>query len=132
LFHDAVDAGADIVVTHGPHVLRGIEIYNGKPIFYGLGSLFFELGRDWPREWFDSAVAVSEFRGGRVAEVRLYPIVLGAPVEARARLEQGVPHLATGADARRVLEALQRASQRYGTRIQIEGAVGIIRPTPAR
>jgi len=37
-----VEAGADIVVGHGPHVLRGIEIYQGKPIFYSLGDFIFE------------------------------------------------------------------------------------------
>jgi poly-gamma-glutamate capsule biosynthesis protein CapA/YwtB (metallophosphatase superfamily) len=34
----AVDAGADAVVGHGMHVTAGIEIYKGKPIFYGLGN----------------------------------------------------------------------------------------------
>ena len=33
-----IDAGADIIVGHGPHLLRGMEIYNGKPIFYSLGN----------------------------------------------------------------------------------------------
>ena len=37
-----IDAGADAVVGHGPHVLRGIEIYRGKPIFYSLGNFLFE------------------------------------------------------------------------------------------
>lgn len=37
-----VDAGADVVVGHGPHVLRGIEIYRGKPIFYSLGNFIFQ------------------------------------------------------------------------------------------
>jgi poly-gamma-glutamate capsule biosynthesis protein CapA/YwtB (metallophosphatase superfamily) len=40
--HAAIDAGADIFVAHGPHVLRGIEIYKGKPIFYSLGNFIFE------------------------------------------------------------------------------------------
>jgi poly-gamma-glutamate capsule biosynthesis protein CapA/YwtB (metallophosphatase superfamily) len=127
LFHDAIDAGADVVVTHGPHVLRGVEIYKNKPIFYGLGSLFFELGTDWRREWYDSVVAISEFRGGRVAEVRLYPIVLGTPEEKRARLDQGAPRLAVGENAQRILKALQRHSERYGTSIQIENGIGVIR-----
>ncbi|MEO7053899.1 MAG: CapA family protein, partial [Rhizomicrobium sp.] len=43
LFHAAIDAGADAVVRTGPHVLGGIEIYKGKPIFYSLGSLFFDF-----------------------------------------------------------------------------------------
>ena len=37
-----VDAGADMFVGHGPHVLRGIEIYKGKPILYSLGDFIFE------------------------------------------------------------------------------------------
>lgn len=34
----AVDAGADMVTGHGPHLLRGMEMYHGKPIFYSLGN----------------------------------------------------------------------------------------------
>jgi poly-gamma-glutamate capsule biosynthesis protein CapA/YwtB (metallophosphatase superfamily) len=37
-----IDAGADVVVGHGPHVLRGIEIYKGKPIFYSLSNFIFQ------------------------------------------------------------------------------------------
>ena len=37
--HACVDAGADVVSGHGPHVDRGIEVYKGKPIFYSLAHL---------------------------------------------------------------------------------------------
>ncbi len=40
--HAAIDAGADVFAGTGPHVLRGIEIYKGRPIFYSLGNFFFE------------------------------------------------------------------------------------------
>lgn len=40
--HAVVDAGADVVVGHGPHYLRGIEIYRGKPILYSLGDFMFQ------------------------------------------------------------------------------------------
>ncbi|MFC0407259.1 CapA family protein [Roseomonas elaeocarpi] len=33
-----IEAGADLVVGHGPHLLRGLEIHQGKPIFYSLGN----------------------------------------------------------------------------------------------
>jgi poly-gamma-glutamate capsule biosynthesis protein CapA/YwtB (metallophosphatase superfamily) len=36
--HAVVDAGADAVIGHGPHVLRGIEWYHGRPIAYSLGN----------------------------------------------------------------------------------------------
>jgi poly-gamma-glutamate capsule biosynthesis protein CapA/YwtB (metallophosphatase superfamily) len=37
-----VDAGADLFVGHGPHVLRGVEMYKGKPILYSLGDFIFQ------------------------------------------------------------------------------------------
>ena len=36
--HRVIEQGADLVVGHGPHLLRGMEIYQGKPIFYSLGN----------------------------------------------------------------------------------------------
>ncbi|MDM7996490.1 MAG: CapA family protein [Acidobacteriota bacterium] len=33
-----IDAGADIVIGHHAHILRGIEVYKGKPIYHGLGN----------------------------------------------------------------------------------------------
>jgi poly-gamma-glutamate synthesis protein (capsule biosynthesis protein) len=39
---EMIDAGADVFVGHGPHVLRGIEIYKGKPILYSLGDFIFQ------------------------------------------------------------------------------------------
>ena len=42
--HAAIDAGADIVIGHGPHYSLPVEVYRGKPIFYGLGSFSFHTG----------------------------------------------------------------------------------------
>jgi poly-gamma-glutamate capsule biosynthesis protein CapA/YwtB (metallophosphatase superfamily) len=41
--HRFIDAGADVFVGHGPHMLRGIEMYRGKPIFYSLGNFMFMI-----------------------------------------------------------------------------------------
>jgi len=41
----AIDAGADIVFGHHPHVIQGVELYRGKPIFFSLGNFAF----DWVR-----------------------------------------------------------------------------------
>lgn len=40
--HRCIDAGADAILGHGPHELRGIEIYKDKPIFYSLGNFIFQ------------------------------------------------------------------------------------------
>lgn len=42
--HAAIDAGADIVMGHGPHFSLPVEVYKGKPVFYGLGSFSFHTG----------------------------------------------------------------------------------------
>ena len=42
--HRAIDAGADLVIGHGPHYSLPIEVYKSKPIFYGLGSFSFHTG----------------------------------------------------------------------------------------
>jgi poly-gamma-glutamate synthesis protein (capsule biosynthesis protein) len=42
LAHQAVDAGADIIVGSHPHVMERIETYKGKPIFYSLGDFIFD------------------------------------------------------------------------------------------
>jgi poly-gamma-glutamate synthesis protein (capsule biosynthesis protein) len=135
LFRKAIDAGAAMVVRHGPHTLNGIEIYKGRPIFYSLGSLFFDFrgrrsyrvpgtGRTlhFPDHWFESAVATVRYRGGELVEVRLYPVM----IEVSPYPTNGLPLLATGADAQRILARLQLHSAPFGTQIRIEGDVGVI------
>ena len=56
--HAAIDAGADAIVGHGPHVLNGIEVYKGKPIIYSLGHYYMEIthdGKALPQFGFDRA-----------------------------------------------------------------------------
>jgi len=40
--HALIDAGADIIIGHHPHVVQGMEIYKNKPIFYSLGNFIFD------------------------------------------------------------------------------------------
>lgn len=160
-FHEAIDAGADVVTASGPHALRGIEIYKGKPIFYGLGVFIFRanviadqearteqyipaqprpdapavrtggygptgargvVGQD---DWNDGLIAATTFQDGKLKEVRLYPLdhQRAAPANARSPTR-----LADGEHARYILTQLQKFSAPYGTKISIEGSVGVIRP----
>ncbi|MET0239029.1 MAG: CapA family protein [Sphingobium sp.] len=136
LLRQAVDAGADMVVRTGPHVLNGIELYRGKPIFYGLGSLFFDFGgrRSYtapggqtitlPPLWYETVIPVVTFRDGKLNEVRLHP----ATIDPDAGPSVGLPRRAHGEAARRILTRLVDLSRPYGTVIRIEGDTGIIRP----
>ena len=40
--HSLIDAGADVIIGHHPHVVEGLEIYKSKPIFYSLGNFIFD------------------------------------------------------------------------------------------
>ena len=148
LAHQAIDIGADAFVGHGVQLLRGIEIYKGKPIFYGLGEFFREaqwtlpeqLGQvdanqQSPRQNFarnfggstqslESLVAVSRFQDGELVEVRLYPTELGAD-GPDSRL--GIPRIAPREKAQAILQRMQRLSRDFGTTIEIQESVGVIR-----
>lgn len=43
-----IDAGADIIIGHHPHVMQGMTLYKNKPIFWSLGNFIFD--QDWSPE----------------------------------------------------------------------------------
>lgn len=53
--HACIDAGVDAFLGHGPHILRGIEIYKNKPVFYSLGDFFIQNDcvERQPADFFD-------------------------------------------------------------------------------
>ncbi len=71
-----IDAGADVVAGHHPHVSQGVEIYNGGLIFYSLGNCVFG-GNHSPRETTALAARVTFYlEDGCLTrmESTLYPI----------------------------------------------------------
>jgi poly-gamma-glutamate synthesis protein (capsule biosynthesis protein) len=136
LFHAVIDAGADAVVRTGPHVLNGIEIYKGKPIFYSLGSLFFPFGQrrtfttaagetlTIPDESFETVVPVTSYEHGRVRDIRLYAVAINRSSDPAG----GSPFPAPPEQARRILERIKALSVPFGTVVRIENGVGIIEP----
>ncbi len=64
--HAAIDAGADIVIGHGPHYSLPVEVYQGKPIFYGLGSFSFHTGHGGRRhgDWIGMMAEIDAASGG--------------------------------------------------------------------
>jgi poly-gamma-glutamate synthesis protein (capsule biosynthesis protein) len=154
--HDAIDAGADEFIGHGPHQLRGIEIYKGKPIFYSLGTFFLELDQQTPltRDLYElfgqDPLKVSDHELAEAILKRVfngeiwYQSVIAVskyeqgqaseirlyPVEMGFKMRgasRGVPRMASPAVAQAILERLQRLSQPLHTDIKIDHNVGIIR-----
>lgn len=96
--HFAVDHGADIVVGHHHHILRGIEWYAGRPIFYGLGHFVFDV-RDpaWP-DWIDAKASRDEADSYGLYERPGWPLLPMHP-DARMTMVGWVEVDQTGAPA---------------------------------
>jgi poly-gamma-glutamate synthesis protein (capsule biosynthesis protein) len=64
--HAAIDAGADIVVGHGPHYSLPVEVYKGKPIFYGVSNLSFHTGHGGLAhgDWIGMLISIACGRSG--------------------------------------------------------------------
>jgi poly-gamma-glutamate synthesis protein (capsule biosynthesis protein) len=57
----AIDAGADLVIGHGPHYPLPVEFHRGRPIFYGLGNFSFHTGHGGRKheDWIGMAVELA-------------------------------------------------------------------------
>lgn len=61
-----VDAGADAVVNHHQHCYSGFEVYNEKPIFYGLGNFCFDRKGNWGAKWHEGLMVMLTFEKDKV------------------------------------------------------------------
>ena len=143
MYRRAIDAGADMVLGTGPHVLRGIEIYKGKPIFYSLSDFIYQYRtpdkipidlihqRDteverptnvsvWDRrdtpQTMEGILVRMTVNQDKLRRIQLIPVV----IDDEGPL-YGVPRLVSDAKAREKFELLQRLSEPYGTKIAIKG-----------
>jgi poly-gamma-glutamate capsule biosynthesis protein CapA/YwtB (metallophosphatase superfamily) len=154
--HAAIDAGARLVVGHGPHRLRGIEIYKGGAIFYSLGDFIYQSQNVDSRaaDVYDAGVDLFRLALGVGSEheaasgthwdnpewwqsvVALSTFNDGQltsirlqPIDLgvdRPADARGTPRVATPSRATGILDRLTRLSHVYGTRIRIEGQTGMI------
>jgi poly-gamma-glutamate synthesis protein (capsule biosynthesis protein) len=139
-------AGASVVYGHGPHLLRGVEVHQGVPILYSLGSFAFQndtvvrhpddarratslpLGTadaDIDRAKFDfssderfwhTAIATVHLDGARAVAVHLKPLVLR---RTKALLERGLPMSASGTEGRHILERITRLSLEWDASFEV-------------
>jgi poly-gamma-glutamate synthesis protein (capsule biosynthesis protein) len=77
--HELVDAGVDIIIGQHPHVVQGIELYEGKPVFYSFGNFIFD--QYFSQETQESFMALLRFDDGALG-VRVLPL-------ASVRSQQG-------------------------------------------
>ena len=80
-FRHLVDLGADMVVGTQAHQPQTFELYDGKPIYYGLGNLFFDQTY-WPGTT-RGYILTHYFLSGKYAQTRISPTVYGATYQTR-------------------------------------------------
>ena len=154
--HRCIDAGAHAVIGTGPHLLRPVEIYRGRPIFYSIGDFVIQLetiqrapsemfekqrldgnetldrlfeersgggkrGLYYNRLMFEAVVPYWETEDGELTKLTLLPVELGFGLP-RSRGGWPAPRRDAG-----ILERLAEMSAPYGTRIEIEDGLGVVR-----
>lgn len=143
MYRRAIDAGADMVIGSGPHVLRGIEIYKGKPIFYSLANFIYQYRtpdkipvdlihqRDgeiergtnlsvWdrrdPERIFEGVMVRMTVNDAKLKRIELIPFT----IDDEGPL-YGVPRLASTKRAKEIIALMQKLSAPYGTTIVDKG-----------
>lgn len=146
LAHQLIDAGAHGVFAHGPHMLRGVELYAGRPICYSLGNFIFnvETISAFPLEvyeqqgmpltstsadlfdvvngygkqplFWESVLPRFTYEDGVLVDSEFHPITLGREAP---RSRRGCPRLAVADDGARILARLDDLSKPFGAGFDI-------------
>ncbi|HPR17682.1 MAG TPA: CapA family protein [Candidatus Cloacimonadota bacterium] len=85
--HHFIDQGADIVVCHHPHIIQGLEIYNGKLIAHSLGNFIFDLSYS---ETFPSMILNTKIAEDGFYEYSITPVFIDNFIPKRAEGELGL------------------------------------------
>lgn len=133
--HAAIDAGADLVASHGTHAMDEVEVYKGKVIFYGLGNLLFRWGKTWVPGYsgVQHPQQLVRHGSGPSAHLRKYCIVAKAEVHQGSigrvscmfvgpkSMEDDRPIIKPASEEAEGVEYLRSISKKFGTQLRVEG-----------
>ncbi len=151
-----IDFGADGIIGHGPHLLRGIEIYKGKPIFYSLGDFILQNENSpfAPEDYYSKYGLTSSdtmhelfknrsnnFTRGLATDKRMFETVIPywetengemtylelMPVELTFDVPRSRYGMPKLAKNTAIIERLAELSKPYGTKIEIKDGKGIVK-----
>jgi poly-gamma-glutamate synthesis protein (capsule biosynthesis protein) len=119
--HTLVEAGADLVLGHHPHVIEAMEIYNDRLIVYSMGDFVFDHYSRATGEAFVLQVTLP----------RVGP-PWGTIIPVYLTDSHGIPAVVTGTEASRILGRLSSLSAARGLQLNLEGDIATFgTPTPA-
>lgn len=151
-----IDCGAHGIIGHGPHLLRAVEIYKSRPIFYSLGDFMtqVESGPLAPEDFYAKYGLTSDATMHELFKTRSHDFTCGLmtkrecfetvipywemengelthlelmPVELGFELPRSRSGFPVPAKGTAILEQLAALSEPLGTKIEISGGVGIVR-----
>ncbi len=130
----AIDAGADIILGHGPHLINGIEFYKAKPILYSIGNFAFQFKPDAYTFFPDTLKIVQRLSSDpKLFESMIVRMVLSSQGRFR-RMEllpvelttDGIPHFVTGDKADAILAKAKALSDQLGTKVDRNGWYAVV------
>lgn len=117
--HDAravIDAGADMVAAHHPHVIQAVEMYKDKLIAYSLGDFVFD---HFSRKTGEAFILDASIGPSGVSAVTVTPVYLDT---------SGKPSIVEGKDATVILQRLKTISAKRNTDVLIQGSTAVVVP----
>lgn len=114
--HRAIDAGADMVLAHHPHVIQGVEFYKKGLIAYSLGDFVFD---HYSRKTGEAFILNAKLGPDGVSDVSAVPVYLDG---------YGRPEVVTGSEASVILKRLKNISSPLGSTVEITGDTASVRP----
>jgi poly-gamma-glutamate capsule biosynthesis protein CapA/YwtB (metallophosphatase superfamily) len=105
--HGAIDNGADLVIVHHPHIIQGLEMYNGKLIAHSLGNFAFDL--DYP-ETMPSMILYADAYPDGFKNFTIKPVYI----------DSYLPRPATGQLGIYILDYLAQRSRELNTRLWVD------------
>ncbi|MDP8202470.1 MAG: CapA family protein [Candidatus Tenebribacter burtonii] len=105
--HHMIDSGADLVICHHPHVIQGVEIYNGKLIAHSLGDFAFDLTYF---ETFPSMVLNASIEEDGFNAFSIKPVFI----------DDFIPQIATGDLGKHILNYIKMKSKELNTYLSVD------------
>jgi len=120
----AIDAGADVIMGHGPHQPLPVGIYKSKPIFYGLGSFSFHTGHLGTKagDWLGLVVRMAGDGKGEPLRFSLRFV---------RHSDENETVLCDATQEREAIDRLSAASQAHGASLSLLGEDIHIHPVEA-
>ncbi|MBN2545666.1 MAG: CapA family protein [Spirochaetes bacterium] len=116
LAHDLIDAGADFIIGHHPHVLQGVELYKKGVILYSLGNFLFDMHEVPKRE---SMIFKVKIIGNNVETLKVLPVMIDA--------DRFFAYPADKEGSKKIIDNLSEYSMQFKTEIFNLNNVGFIK-----